>query len=349
MRVLSLLVPVLMSPVFAQDASGFENRIRAAESVVERFYRGERLEEARKRVNAQVDAFNERVNQWNTRLDQARVEAEREAKPLGDLESQLAALDKPLALRPDPRDAEAVRRFNRRLEERNALVGRYNALVDQIKASADAYEALARQSRDELQRDRERLQDEQQALASRVGALESFQEDGRDVGFFQGLNRLLADLRQQQRSRGGSGLQREVERVRGLRRELARWAMAQQLAQENGLVLVEALVGDEPCCFIVDTGAQRVCLSTEIIVAAGCEGFLGRESTLVLAGGQKIRGRQLDFPAVTVKGMTEQSVAGSAIPASEVGIDGLLGQSFLRRFVYTLDSGKAEPLTLVRR
>lgn len=314
-----------------------------------RFYRGESLEAARKRVNAQVDAFNERVNHWNERLDRAKDEAERVGAPLVDLEAQVAAVDRQLAARPDPGDTEAVRRFNRLLTERNALVGRYNALASKAKEAADAYDALAQQSRGELERDREGLKVQQRILESRAAALDAFQKDGRDVVFFQGINRLLADLRQQQRSRPGESLSRQLEQVRGLRRELARWAVAQQAAQENGLVLVEALVGDEPCCFIVDTGAQRVCLSTELIVAIGCQELLGKESTLILAGGQKIRGRQIDFPSITVNGLQEGTVAGSAVPVSEVGVDGLLGQSFLRRFVYTVDGRSAEPLRLVRR
>lgn len=344
-----LLVPVLLAPVSAQDVQGFDSRIRDAESIVARFYRGESLEEARKRVNLQVDAFNERVNQWNTRLDRAKREAGREAAPLDELESQVAALDKQLALKPDPRDQESLQRYNHRVQERNALVERYNALIDRARAAADAYEALGQQSRGELQRVREGLQREQRSLEERAAAMESFQKEGRDVAFFQGLNRLLADLRQQQRLRPWGELQRQVQQVRGLRLELARWAMAQQAAQENGLVLVEAQVGDETCCFLVDTGAQRVCISTEIIVALGCQKLLGEESTLILAGGQKIRGRQIEIPAITVDGQTESSVAGSAIPVSEVGVDGLLGQSFLQRFVYTIDSRSAKPLKLVRR
>ena len=42
-------------------------------------------------------------------------------------------------------------------------------------------------------------------------------------------------------------------------------------------------------------------------------------------------------------------VAGSAVPASDVGIDGLLGQAFLKRFVYTIDEDRPGKLVLVRR
>jgi hypothetical protein len=42
-------------------------------------------------------------------------------------------------------------------------------------------------------------------------------------------------------------------------------------------------------------------------------------------------------------------VDGVAVPASEVGIDGLLGQSFLKHFAYTIDPGQPGKLVLVRR
>jgi clan AA aspartic protease (TIGR02281 family) len=137
--------------------------------------------------------------------------------------------------------------------------------------------------------------------------------------------------------------------VRGIRRELARWAGARQDAQDNGLVLVDAMVGDEPCCFIVDTGAQQVCLPAELIAALGLTGSLGEESTLTLAGGQKLRGRSITLPRLEVEGRVATAVSGSAVPASEVGVDGLLGQSFLKHFVYTIDEARPGKLVLVPR
>jgi hypothetical protein len=70
---------------------------------------------------------------------------------------------------------------------------------------------------------------------------------------------------------------------------------------------------------------------------------------MILAGGQKLRGRTLTLPRVSTSGMATQDVAASAIPPSEVGIDGLLGQTFLKRFVYTIDERLPEKLVLTRR
>jgi predicted aspartyl protease len=235
------------------------------------------------------------------------------------------------------------------VKARNALVARYNEQRAAARQAVDAYNERTRQLDAGISQARARLEAEQQALKARTDAYQAFHEQERDVAFYTGVNRLLADLRAACRDRPDPDLLAAVARVRGYRRELARWAAARQDAQADGLVLVDAMVGDEPCCFIVDTGAQEVCLPREIIDAMGLAGSLGEEATLTLAGGQKLRGRSIVLPRVAVAGRAGTDVAGSAVPASEVGIDGLLGQSFLKHFVYTLDEGRPGKLILMPR
>ena len=342
---LACLLPALV--LSAQTPPEFAARLQSADAVMDRFYRGDPLAVRQKAANDEVDAFNAQVSEVNARLERARADAERANEPLKALEAQIGEDDRRLEARIDGSDPEAQRQRNRLVDARNGRVDRYNELLAQAKARAAAYEDLARQAQDGLERQRARLKQHREALQARVQDLEAFQEQGRDLAFFQGLNRLLADLRQAQRA--GAPLAGELARARALRRELANWAIARQNAQEFGLVVTEARVGDEPCWFIVDTGASRVCLSLEVIVAAGCDGRLSAESTLVLAGGQKIRGREVMFPSIAVNGQAARDVAGSAVPASEVGLDGLLGQSFLRHFTWTLDPAKAQPLSLQPR
>ena len=98
---------------------------------------------------------------------------------------------------------------------------------------------------------------------------------------------ILAELREACRSRPDPDLLAALGQVRGCRRELARWAGEREEAQDNGLVLVDAVVGDEPCCFIVDTGAQRVCLPAELIRALGLTGSLGSGKTTLVGLLQK--------------------------------------------------------------
>lgn len=53
------LAPALLAQ--APDRNGFTARLASIQTVMDRFFRGESLEAAHKRVNAQVDAFNAQV------------------------------------------------------------------------------------------------------------------------------------------------------------------------------------------------------------------------------------------------------------------------------------------------
>jgi clan AA aspartic protease (TIGR02281 family) len=329
--------------------TGFQPRLDAAAAVMDRFYRGESPEAGQQRVNALVERYNGLVQQRNTELQAARDQADRELAPSNALAADLDAQDRALGAPPDPSDPQAVRRYNERVRARNALAARVNQSRAAAQPALDRYNQLTRRLDAGIDQARARLEAERQAFKARADALDAFHDQGRDLAFFAGLNQLLADLRAACRSRPDPGLLAALAQVRGWRRELARWAGARQAAQDNGLVLVQAMVGDEPCCFIVDTGAQLVCLPTELISALGLSGSLGESATLTLAGGQKLRGRSIVLPRVAVGGQVGTEVAGSAVPASEVGIDGLLGQSFLKHFVYTIDEGRPGKLLLVPR
>lgn len=323
-----LLVPTLV----AQEAAPtFESRLEAAEAVMTRFYRGDSVDQVRERMNAQVEAFNAQLKVRQVELDAAQEGAERDRRIAQEKLTLLESADRKLGAAEFNRLAAEV---NAASEKARKTIAAYNALLASSTAASDAA--------------RSRLKAEQAGLRARLDAYEAFRERGEDVRFFLGLNRLLADLRREQRA-GREALGPILEKVRSLRRELAHWALERHGRQENGLVLAEALVEDEPCWFMVDTGAQLTCLSLELIEAAGLTGRLGEERTLTLAGGQRIRGRGLELPSLTVVGQREAKVAASAVPVSEVGIDGLLGQSFLKRFVYTIDEGRQPKLILVRR
>jgi len=327
----------------------YQGRLAALESVLDRFYRGESLAAGHARVNALVDAFNAQVKQGDADLQAAKAQVDQALAPAKELAPALDAQDKALAKAPDPGDREATRRFNAQVDARNALADRYNALVAAGQREVDAYNARLQRQNQLIAQSRAGLEAERRALKERTDAYEAFQAQGQDLAFFTALNQLLADLRAATRSAPEPGTQAALDKVRALRRELALWAAERQSAQANGLVLVNALVGDEPCCFIVDTGAQLVCLPRELIDALGLTGSLGEEATLTLAGGQKIRGRAIDLPQVAVGNRARTAVAGSAVPASDVGIDGLLGQSFLKGFVYTIDEGRPGKLVLEPR
>ncbi len=311
---------------------------------MDRFYRKPPLEEAYAALNALVAEHNRQVDAWNARQETAQADADQRRARLKAEEAAIAALDRDLAIKPDPDDAEATQAHLARLKERNARVERFNRQVEETDAVLKGYKTAAGATKPDMDARGAEIGRRSAELKARSRDLEAFQEKGQDLAFFSDLNGLLADLRQAQRA--GAEVTAALTRVRALRRELAQWAIARQRADAFGLVVVEARVGDEPAWFIVDTGAMRVCLSTELVRAAGFQDRLGEEGTVSLPGGMRTRGRAVVLPSLTVAGHTGQDVAGSALPASDVGIDGLLGQSFLRRFSWTLDRDRPEPLII---
>jgi len=169
-----------------------------------------------------------------------------------------------------------------------------------------------------------------------LDAFEAFKKAGQDLAFFTGLNRLLAEIREAQRKTPADpALQEALARVRAFRRELATWAEVGQSLRSNGLLIVGALVEDEPCWFVVDTGAMDTILSPELVEAIGQGGNMGKEASLSVVGGLRVLGRSLRIPRLEVNGQVLKGVQASAVVPSDVGIDGLLGQSFLKGFVYT--------------
>ena len=341
-----VLAALCLAPALRAQVSDLQTRLVTAETIMARFYRGETLDAGHKRVTARVDAFNVQLKQSNQELAAAKAEVDQATAPGRELAATLDAQDKALASPPAPSDREAVKRYNAQVDARNELVARYNQLAASGQQVVDAYNARLQRQNAAMEQARARLDAERQAFQARTEAYEAFQAQGQDVAFFTALNRLLAELRTASRLGPDPATAAALDQVRGYRRELARWAAEHQAAQDSGLVLVTALVGDESCCFILDTGAQVVCLPRELVDALDLAGRLGEEATMSLAGGRKTRGRTLQLPRITVGGAALTDVAASAIPASDVGIDGLLGQSFLKRFAYTVDAGQ---LTLVPR
>lgn len=338
----------LLTGLALRADAGVEARLAAAEHIMTRFYRGEPLDLLRQRIGAEVEAFNAQLKARQAEVDRARLQAERDLKPVQERLGQVAELDRELEAAGPPAGKEAVEKHNAKLGHRNRLAEEAAGLNEVARRSAETYNTLVQQRQAETEQDRSRMRAAHAEARLRLETYDAFRAKGEDAHFFRGLNGLLADLNLGLRA-GQVALKGPLEKVRALRRELARWAQGQQARQEHGLVLVEAMIGDEPCCFMVDTGAQLICLSAEVIEALGLSGGLGEEKTLILAGGQRIQGRGLELPSITVAGVTEAKVAASAVPVSDVGIDGLLGQSFLKRFVYTIDERKPEKLILVRK
>jgi feruloyl esterase len=119
--------------------------------------------------------------------------------------------------------------------------------------------------------------------------------------------------------------------------ELIQKAVYKQCDKLDGIA--DGLIDDprkcdfDPAIFRCPPGQSADDCLTETVVDT-LEAWYGgaRNSAGKTAWGQKIV-----YPYISVLGMEEQDVPGIVIPEKKVGIDGLLGRSFLKRFVVCFD------------
>ncbi|GLH74561.1 hypothetical protein GETHLI_30630 [Geothrix limicola] len=312
-----------------------------------RFYRGERIEATIERSNAGIKAYNAHVLSVQAETERERAKLDKLLAAIEDLRGKLRAMDLEIKQQPAGVGYEATKR---KVDARNALVRQINEETTAARPFIDAYNDLVRRTQLALDQERKKAMGTQDAVNARLAAYSAFTKSGEDVAFFLDLNRVLAEARQGLREHpGDSSLQALVDRARAFRRELATWVMEGQALKPNGLVIVEALAGDEPCWFIVDTGAMDTIVSEEILKAIGQGQQLGKETSLSVVGGMRVTGLACRIPRLSVAGQALSDVVASAVRPSDVGIDGLLGQSFLKLFVYTIDERLPAKLILTRR
>ena len=224
----------------------------------------------------------------------------------------------------DQRNA-LVRRYNRQLKQLENEIKQFNEWVKQTNRNMDAQKATLDRINTVLQREIKRYRDW-------LGL-------NKDEEFWGDLNRtFLALHRKRQAGDDSLRLTRQIQKIRDLRKELGAYAINQAQSQENGLVIISGIIGRrEEFHFIVDTGANYVSLTQEMVEVLGLKERLGEVTDLKLAAGKTAWGQKIMYPTVSVLGMEEQNVPGITIPETKVGIDGLLGRSFLKRFVVCFD------------
>ncbi|MEY4488634.1 MAG: hypothetical protein RIQ79_1142, partial [Verrucomicrobiota bacterium] len=259
-------------------------------------------------LTAKINRYNARLADIQNENAAAKAKLDAETEPLRALENEIEANSASVKNRPDGRNSSEVSRYNAAVETYNRLVDKQHALAAKLGPRMQA----ERERLDHLQKAHDDERTTLNALADelrrRQAVWENFSRDGGDVRYQNEVNRLLADIRVSP----GTGTQYRdslLARVRKLRRSLAEWAMARSAAQPNGLVLVTAQVGDEPMCFIFDTGAQAVTLPQDLVRALGWQNRMGEEESVVGVGGAKTKGRPLMLPSVSSLGQSARDVS----------------------------------------
>ena len=313
-------------------------RIRRYEQIMDRYFRQNPVTIAQNVNKSAVDKFNTLVQNLNTKENHKKSEIDRKRKALEKLETQIGKYDLQLAEKSN----------NQFIDQRNTLVQRYNRQLKQLENEIRQFNEWVEQTNQNMDAVKARLDKINTALDLEIRHYSDWLRLNKDAEFWEDLNRTFLDLYRKRRAGSNSLLfDKQIQKIRNLRKELGTYAIKQAESQENGLVIISGIIcREEEFYFIVDTGANYVSLTPEMIEVLGLKERLGEITDVRLAAGKTAWGQKIVFPYISVLGMEEQDVPGIAIPEKKVGIDGLLGRSFLKRFVVCFDYERGSKIQL---
>ena len=329
----------------ASPVSEHQREVARIETVMERCFRGDPIARAHSSVSNVVARFNDWVQQSQVEFEKTRTDLEKRADTIETLSRSIKELDEQLAS-PAPAGDPA---YAARVQKRNGLVREYNSTLKQHNADAETLNESLTQFRAEAERRRKQIGAARKEADAHIEEYRRWLKTRQDLAFFHGVNRLYAKLLKAQRTETKDA-QREagIAKLRDVRAELGRRAIRETDPKE-GLILVHAKItgpaATEECVMIVDTGAETVTVDPPLVQVLGLEDRLGDEVQAAVAGGLTTKGREIVIPAITVSGETVRDTDSVALKAPDVGIDGIVGLSFLNRFEYRID--RSDPRKLI--
>jgi clan AA aspartic protease (TIGR02281 family) len=342
----------IISHLFAQknlEVKDIDSRLNKFEKIMDAFFRGKPREKGASMINRLVDDYNVWIKSQDSQIGAWREKLSKEFKALEALKKQIETLDQRLMTEPDSSDEKAVQEYNAKVIERNALVEKYNKEGKIYMTLESAYNTANKKLKEEIFVREKNLEAQKKEYETFIETYNRWINEKRDEAFFKELNRFYAELIEQNRRGENKGRSNKyINRLRAIRQELGQLAVDDENNRENGVLIVKAIFPEKEICFLIlDTGASRVSLSPEMADVLGLSEKLGDEIETLVAGGMTVKGRSVDIPWIIVAGQTAKNIQGIILSSSKPGIDGLLGRSFLKRFILDIDDER-EPKVLLR-
>ena len=315
-----------------------EERIRQYEQIMDRYFRQNPATKAQNSYKLAVDRYNALVQTTNATSKNRKSEIEKKEKALENLKKQIEKYDVQLV----------NKSTDKLIDQRNLLVEQYNQQLKKLEDAIAQFNEWVIQANQNLDTEKAKLEKIKTSLELEIKNFNEWLRSKKDEEFWTDLNRTFLDLHRKRRAdRNNSLIDRYIQKIRNLRKGLGTYAIKEAKSNDSGLVIISGNVGrKEEFHFIVDTGARHVSLTPVMIEVLGLKERLGEVTDLKLAAGKTAWGQKIVFPYVSVLGMEEQDVSGIAIPERKVGIDGLLGRSFLRRFAVCFDFEQGSKIQL---
>jgi clan AA aspartic protease (TIGR02281 family) len=295
-------------------------------------------------LHGQVQYLEARLNEMTRSYEQEQAATD---QSIGQLRQEIDALQDAITnLDTEIQDQRipAARRM-KLVQERNALVGRLNPLIppfnQQVNAVQTRRNALAR----EINNTQKQLNESINRYNRLTDQQEAWVKSGQSRSFWGDLDQLQRELVIDARV---TGLRSNyLTQVKELRKELHQLSLLSNKQNDSGHFLTEVTLGKNvKGLFLLDTGATMLTITPALAEELGLFSTEGVSSHMTIADGTTLEVKRITIPSVTVLGKTAYNVEAVIMNGPSVGKDGLLGQSFLRNFIYTVNPNLNPPLIL---
>ena len=187
---------------------------------------------------------------------------------------------------------------NQFIDQRNTLVKRYNRQLKQLENEITQFNEWVKQTNQNIDAEKAKLDKINMALELEIKHYSDWLRLNKDAEFWADLNRTFLNLHRKRRAGNNNLLlNKQIRKIRNLRKELGTYAINQANSQEDGLVIISGLIcRKEEFHFIVDTGANYVSLTPEMVEVLGLKERLGEVTDLRLAAGKTAWGQKSYIP-----------------------------------------------------
>ena len=244
----------LSDSLFCKPASARDNQISTKtvsieyfETIMNKYFRTDLMAELESSINSRVDEYNEWVadNQKSFIIIDEKLDAQRNTiremektinQTLGNLNKR-----KPLL-----KTKKEVADYNQMVKQNNALIEERNSLIKEYEKQETEYNQAVSHYNKNAKRNKAAIDQAETDAKKKIEEYNDWLDSDGDMIFFNELNAYYAELcRDEQRNPENFNRSSEMRIILKIRKELADYTKRKYEKENNGLIVVEALLCDK--------------------------------------------------------------------------------------------------------
>lgn len=307
--------------------------------VMDQYYRTEPRAYS-EQVNKNIKSYNEWVASFTSDLKNKKQKLDKQKQLIKNIEKEIKGKESVIKqIKTDSMSPDQIQTYNSQVTEVNGLIKKHKQLCENYNKNQQLLIDSVEDFKKKQTKYGKEMEEWKSTAEKNIDMYGQWHNSENSTLFFKKINEMLSELHNlKQQGINLKETEAQLCSIREIRNELGEFEKKCQDKKENGLIIVKAkLCGKENAHFIVDTGASTVTIPMQLIEVLGLKDKLGKEITLNLAAGIKIKGREVIIPEMSVYGQSAKQVKAVVVPPSTPGVDGLLGHTFLNQFDYHID------------